>query len=84
MTHERRPPIPVELSSDVGACPACGKKCYPSKRVAKSMARRLYPGTSVRAYQCGDYWHLTSQSGKSTAAWRDYLAGKPDPGEAGS
>ncbi|MDF5756613.1 hypothetical protein [Spongiactinospora sp. TRM90649] len=45
-------------SRHVGRCPACTKVRYPSRRAARAAARRLYPGTNMRAYPCGGYWHL--------------------------
>lgn len=33
-------------------CPACGKKTYPSKKAAKSAAKKLYPDDHLSAYQC--------------------------------
>lgn len=40
-----------------GACPACGKLMFDSRKVAKAAARRAHPGERLNAYQCGDWWH---------------------------
>lgn len=52
---------------------ACGKYSYATRALAKRAARQM--GRSLRAYRCGDVWHLTSQDGKSAARWRDFHAG---------
>jgi len=45
--------IPVHC----GECPTCGKLRYPTRKVAKAVARRLsHRGTNE--YRCGDYWHI--------------------------
>lgn len=48
------------LASDqwYGYCRTCGKHRFPSRRVAKQAARLLYPGEALRAYACGDSWHI--------------------------
>lgn len=44
--------------NDYGTC-ACGKVKYPSRAVAKSVARRVYPHDNrLRPYRCGEWWHL--------------------------
>ena len=42
-------------------CPDCGKKCYPNRKLARAVARVLYPGRRMRAYPCGEAFHVTSQ-----------------------
>lgn len=42
----------------LGACAECGKQRYRSRTAARKAARRLYPGEALRAYQCGEYWHI--------------------------
>lgn len=42
----------------MGICPECGKVRYLYRNHAKRVARLLYPGDHLSAYQCGDYWHL--------------------------
>lgn len=39
-------------------CPRCGKRRYPTRRVARRQARRLYPGDRLSAYPCGTFWHV--------------------------
>ena len=57
----------------LGTCPECGKRAYTSKATAKAAARRLYPGTRTRAYNCPGttWWHLTSQDAERTARMRE-------------
>jgi hypothetical protein len=42
-----------------GSCSTCGKLRYLSRAAAKA-AIRSFPGkpTHMRAYACGNYWHL--------------------------
>lgn len=43
-----------------GKCeqPRCRKIRFRSRRDAKSMAKKLYPGDHLSVYQCGDWWHM--------------------------
>jgi len=41
------------------ACPHCGRRCYASRKAARRAARLLYPGTHMRKYSCGSYWHVS-------------------------
>lgn len=43
-------------------CPRCGKRCYAARKAARKAARLLHPGTHMRKYRCGDFWHLTSMT----------------------
>ena len=66
------------LKPGEGTCPDCGKIKYGSRKKAKAAARRMsMNGVSrvMRAYRCGDWWHLTSQSAERAAAWREYDSG---------
>ena len=76
MTHARRPDPPAKYCGDVGICPACGKKSYRTKKIAKNSGLQLYPGQRMRVYPCdgSPYWHLTSKSALRAAAWKDWLA----------
>lgn len=49
----------------IGTCPDCGKKRFSSRQDAKRAARRLFPGTCLRPYQCGQFWHIGR-----TSRWR--------------
>lgn len=40
-----------------GPCAACGKHRFSTRRDAKNAARFLHPEDSMRAYQCGAFWH---------------------------
>ncbi len=64
----------------LGTCPGCGKRAYTSKATAKAAARRLYPGTRMRAYSCPGtpWWHLTSQDAAHTARMRDQQAARAE------
>lgn len=42
----------------VGPCAGCGKRRYTSRVIARRAARSLYPGARMRAYQCGQWWHI--------------------------
>lgn len=41
-------------------CDICGKWCYGSRREARDSAGKLHPGTTMRYYKCGDWWHFSS------------------------
>ena len=67
-------------------CPDCGKRCYASRGEAKRSGRRFaseggHRGHRYRAYQCGDWWHLTSwQAAARVAAYRDHeRSGEKEP-----
>lgn len=42
---------------DRGRC-ECGKVRWASRTDAKQFAKRHHPGDRVRAYRCGEFWHL--------------------------
>lgn len=42
----------------MGQCPDCGKFRYVDRVSAKRAAKDLHPHDSMRAYQCGQYWHF--------------------------
>jgi hypothetical protein len=48
--------MPRPTARFAGTCPACGKRCYVSRRHARAAARVIDPAMS--AYRCGGYWHL--------------------------
>ena len=59
---------------NLGSCPACGKIRFESRRDAKADAARqagVGGPQQLRAYQCGDYWHLTSQDAATRTAYRE-------------
>lgn len=64
-----RPPKGTLAADWLGICPGCGKHRFSSRAQAKRAARAM-PGryAKLRAYRCGDYWHLTS-AGTSTTEW---------------
>lgn len=69
----------ARMHRDLGKCPECGKTIYETRRKAlqDNSYRAARPGATVkmRAYQCGDYWHLTSMPAATVAAWKDYRNG---------
>lgn len=48
----------------LGLCGRCGRARYDSRRSARRAARIAAPGIRLRAYQCGDAWHLTTPAGR--------------------
>ncbi|CNG13598.1 Uncharacterised protein [Mycobacterium tuberculosis] len=48
----------------LGLCGRCGRAHYATRRTARHAARIATPGTRLRAYQCGDTWHLTTPPGR--------------------
>ncbi|WP_395977223.1 hypothetical protein [Actinomadura sp. 1N219] len=47
-----------------GLCGRCGRARYATRRNARHAARIAAPGTRLRAYRCGDAWHLTTPPGR--------------------
>lgn len=43
---------------NLGHCPDCGKTRYATRRRARRAAKVFHPGNAMRAYQCGDFWHI--------------------------
>jgi hypothetical protein len=41
-----------------GRCGGCGKVNWASRSDAKRFAKQHHQGEHVRAYRCGDFWHL--------------------------
>lgn len=39
-------------------CEVCGKRCYPTKRQAKTVRKQMPRGSHLNVYRCGDYWHI--------------------------
>ncbi len=78
MTHHRDYARERDLNTDRVAflarwapeCGACGKKSYPSRKMAKAVMRILYPGRKMRVYDCGEGFHATSQSAATAARER--------------
>lgn len=48
----------------LGLCGRCGRARYTTRRTARHAARIAAPGTRLRAYRCGDAWHLTTPPGR--------------------
>lgn len=81
MRHRSRPD-PVASATrqrPLFVCPECGKKAYDTKAAAKRGGRRLYPGVTMRAYNCPGtpWWHLTSRGTGQTTRMRDWYDAHP-------
>ncbi|WP_157431013.1 hypothetical protein [Actinomadura macra] len=48
----------------IGLCGRCGRARYATRRHARHAARIAAPGTRLRAYRCGDSFHLTTPTGR--------------------
>ena len=48
----------------LGLCGRCGRARYATRRTARHAARIAAPGTRLRAYRCGEAWHLTAPPGR--------------------
>lgn len=46
------------LKLSIATCGSCGKQCFCSRRDARRFARARFPAAALRAYQCGDWWHV--------------------------
>ena len=67
LQHQRRVKDRSGSLRALAACPACGKLMYATRRDAKAAARQHDARDGrMRAYLCGDFWHLTSDT---AAAW---------------
>jgi len=66
--------LPLRVWAGCVTCATCGKVAYPSKATAKRHGRSLYPGQQMRAYKCGQWWHLTSQNTAATEYYRQQRA----------
>ena len=42
----------------VGTCNYCGKRCFRSRKDAKTYAKTKNPTAHWSVYQCGEYWHF--------------------------
>jgi hypothetical protein len=60
----------------MGSCPneGCRKQAYQTRAQADRVARRVYPQQTMRVYQCGDWWHMTSQDAETTERGRQARA----------
>lgn len=52
-------------------CPDCGKQCFKTRHLAKVSAERIFPGQTMRFYECGDFWHFTSVTAGRMAYYRE-------------
>lgn len=69
-------------------CPECGKWCYATRADAEASARQLYPGATIRYYQCEStgqvWWHLTSMNADQQADVRARSTGTDDEWDDGA
>lgn len=61
-------------------CPDDGKIRYYTRRQAKAEIARICGkghglGVKLRAYRCGEFFHITSQGAAAVASYRDYDRG---------
>lgn len=42
----------------IGRCWECGKQSFKDRKTAKRAAQIVHPGEQMRAYRCGDAFHL--------------------------
>lgn len=70
--HKKKPrtaAAPTIIDGNVGPCPVCGKKRYPTKRDALDL-RKQRPDAGFRAYKCGNFWHLTTRDAVTIERYR--------------
>lgn len=69
----------LELLAELktGLCGRCGRARYATRGQARRAARIAVPGRRLRAYRCGDVWHLTSHSRPQWIAAPVTLASAP-------
>jgi hypothetical protein len=53
-------------------CPEDGKIRYYSRRDALRFGRQAPGGRKLRAYRCGEFWHLTSQDTTQVTWYREH------------
>lgn len=53
------------------SCDTCGKQCFSSRRLAKSVTDRTFPGFQIRFYQCGGLWHFTTVDAGTMGYYRE-------------
>lgn len=74
MSHPRRryDEFHGSQARPLATCPECGKRAYTTRKTAKRGARALYPGETMRVYNCPGtpWWHMTSQDAVRSAAER--------------
>lgn len=61
----------------LGTCGACGRARYHSRREARRAVRVAAPGTRLRAYRCGEVWHLTVPAGHLEETGSPVMVGRP-------
>lgn len=65
-----------QTGAAASTCPGCGKVRHLSRPAAKRSAKMQ--GRRMRAYRCGDFWHLTSYQPHGRAAWYRERAARVD------
>lgn len=64
----------VTVANHLGKCEVCGKFRYRTKKGAKQAAAQIFPGQLMRVYDCGPWWHITSQPTEVVTRHRDRAA----------
>ena len=59
-SHSSRSPSRIQKQF-VRHCPRCGKRCFSDRASARMTGRTSFPGTHIKAYRCGRWWHFTSE-----------------------
>jgi hypothetical protein len=74
-SHQRRSvqSRPFDNAGSVGWCAVCKKPRYLSRKAARTAQRQARSiGTgAVRVYECGGYWHWTTQDAATVTAYRE-------------
>jgi ssDNA-binding Zn-finger/Zn-ribbon topoisomerase 1 len=67
------------FSQGESRCPECGKIRYQSRKDARQAQRTRAaihgPTGKMRAYKCGNFWHLTSRPADWITGYRESHAG---------
>ncbi|WP_143591592.1 hypothetical protein [Thermoactinospora rubra] len=68
----------------LGACLACGRATYRTRRHARHAARIAAPGVRLRACRCGEFWHLAAPAGRPPwTAWPVTVCALRSPARSG-
>jgi hypothetical protein len=71
-SHQRRgtQSRPFDNAGSAGWCEVCRKPRYLSRKAARTAQRQAGSG-AVRVYECGGYWHWTTQDAATVTAYRE-------------
>lgn len=62
----------------VALCPRCGKRCFSDRNMARRAGRSSFPGTHIKAYRCGKWFHFTSELDPGNRNWVPHYEVKVD------